>query len=534
MSEVSFKGRNMLVLMFEILLIIVAIGGLTFATSRVMRGSSTIVSFGEYNVDYVGDREIIVSDLEPISDSKINYNTYENVIRLEFSLRGVNTNNEENLIYDVMVDEMNIDCSLLNEYTKWNLYKNGDLLSSGNFSPLFDGNVLTDNFRLTDIQQDLPRYDQEYDDYVLIIWISEACEDLSNCELVDQSQIVNSVMDMKVFIGVLGGEKVLYERVPSGNPLCVNKPELYDGMIPVNYLDGEWRIADKTNSKVDSTWYNYSESKWANAVFVNSDKYNDSTVGTIVNQEDILAYYVWIPRFKYKLFNAENNITDSYDAYNKGIDIVFESGVHTTGNAKCSEGKCGGYNNQYLTHPAFLDNLRGFWVSKYEISNLNKFIPNTSSLINESLDSYKNRINGLSTSYGIDNSAISHVVTHMEWGATLYLSHSKYGVCVDGSCKSIENNNSYISEANKQDTTTRNVYGVYDMSGSLAEYAVGNTSLGSATVEVRINDNTTWYNGNYLNYNKDYTLRGGVDRGMYSVSDIGMFDVSTRAVLISK
>ena len=122
----------------------------------------------------------------------------------------------------------------------------------------------------------------------------------------------------------------------------------------------------------------------------------------------------------------------------------------------------------------------------------------------------------------------------MEWGATLYLSHSKYGVCKDGTCQRIGNNNSYISEANKQDTTTRNVYGVYDMSGSLAEYVVGNNSIGSALDEVRINDNTTWYNGSYLNYNKDYTLRGGIDRGMYSVSDIGMFDVSTRAVLVSK
>ena len=160
--------------------------------------------------------------------------------------------------------------------------------------------------------------------------------------------------------------------------------------------------------------------------------------------------------------------------------------------------------------------------------------PYTKALVNESLDSFKNRISGLSTSYGIDNSSISHIVTNMEWGATLYLSHSKYGVCKDGTCQSIGNNNSYISESNKQDTTTRSVYGVYDMSGGLAEYVVGNNSIGSALDEVRINDNTTWYNGSYLNYNKDYTLRGGIDRGMYSVSDIGMFDVSTRAVLVSK
>ena len=49
-----------------------AIGGLTFATSKLMNGTSTIITFGEYNVDYIGKTEIVTSDLEPISDSLIN------------------------------------------------------------------------------------------------------------------------------------------------------------------------------------------------------------------------------------------------------------------------------------------------------------------------------------------------------------------------------------------------------------------------------------------------------------------------------
>jgi len=95
-------------------------------------------------------------------------------------------------------------------------------------------------------------------------------------------------------------------------------------------------------------------------------------------------------------------------------------------------------------------------------------------------------------------------------------------------------NETYISENNKQDTTTGNVYGVYDMSGASAEYVVGNTGLGSAMEEVRINEITTWYNGSYLNANKDYTLRGGVEKGLFSISDIGMFNISTRSVLVNK
>lgn len=535
MEDKNFKNRNMLVLLFEILLIIVAIGGLTFATTSLLSGSQTIIKFGEYNVDYLGEVEIQAENLEPISDSLINYETKDNVVRLEFSVRGVDTNeNADKLVYDVMINEMNIDCFLLNEYTKWNLYKNGELLYNGSFSPKFDGNVLTDNFRLTETQQILPLATDAYDNYVLIIWISEACEDITTCELVDQSGIVNSVMDMNIFIALASGEPVLYERVPNMDATCVNKPDLYDGMIPVYYSEGEWRVADKTNSSKNQLWYNYGESRWANAVMVNNTNYVDSEVGTVVLQEDILGYYVWVPRFKYKLWNDGNEISDSYNAYEKGIDIVFESGVNSSGTVKCVGDKCGSKKNEYLTHPAFSNNLRGFWISKYEISEGNKYIPNVQSLRNETLDNYKTLMSELSTTYGISNSVDSHMVTNLEWGATLYLSHSKYGVCVDNKCDSISTNNTYVSESDKGDTTTRNVYGVYDMSGGTPEYAVGSLMMGSATNEVRIAEFDTWYNGDYADNQVDYLVRGGMGRGLFTTSGIGMFDVSTRSVLTSK
>jgi len=534
MEDKNFKKRNVFVLIFEILLIAVAIGGLTLAASSLISSSRTIVNFGEYNLDYVGETEIIATDLEPMSDSLVNYDTKDNVVRLEFSLRGVDTNEDpENLIYDIMISDINIDCSLLNEYTKWNLYKEGELLYSGNFSPSFDGNVLTDNFRLTETQQKLPLSNEDYDNYVLIIWISESCEDLSSCVPVDQTSALNSKLSMKVFIALLGGNPIEYERVPNNDATCVNKPELYDGMIPVYYEEGDWKVADSTNSDENTVWYDYGDSKWANAVFVNSDKYTESKKGTIVLQEDILGYYVWVPRFKYKLWNNGTEITDSYSAYEKGIDVVFESGTNSSDTIKCFDGNCAYKKNEYFTHPAFSDNLRGFWISKYEISAGNKFIPNVESLKNESLDSYKNIINNLNTTYGIDDIASSHIVTNLEWGATLYLSHSKYGVCSTGSCAGISSNNTYISENNKQDTTTRNVYGVYDMSGATPEYVVGNTSVGSATNEVRINENSTWYNGFYLATNDEYTVRGGMERGLFSISDISMSDVSTRSILVS-
>ena len=213
---------------------------------------------------------------------------------------------------------------------------------------------------------------------------------------------------------------------------------------------------------------------------------------------------------------------------------MFESGVHSSGTVKCVDERCLARADEYLTHPSFGEDLRGFWISKYEVSKDSKFIPNVESLRNDSLDNYKNMMNNLSMVYGIEEMVDSHVVSNLEWGATLYLSHSKYGVCANGVCEKIGVNQSFVSETNKMDTTTRNVYGVYDMAGASAEYVVGNTGFGSAMDEVKISENETWYDGNYINSYKDYTIRGGVDKGMFFTSDIGMFDVSTRSVLTKK
>lgn len=530
--EKSFKNKNLLVIIFEILVIVLAVIGITYATQKLFNNSSlTMITTGEYNVDYVGESNIVAQNLEPISDNLINYNTSDNVIRVEFSLRGVKENDNDELIYDVMLTDMNIDCSLLNKYTKWNLYKNGKLISNGSLDPLFDGNVINDNMRLTNIQEDLPEYNEEYDKYVLIFWISESCDDLKTCTLVDQSSIVDSKMSMKVFIGLYSGKKKANERIPSYNTTCSNKPVLSDNMIPVTYKDGEWVVANENNSDKDNLWYDYGNQKWANAVVVaDSSKY--SNVGEKVNNNDILANLVWIPRFRYKLWNASDKVTDSYKAYDNGIDIIFENGVSSSSNNKIE-------NNLYITHPAFGDNLKGFWISKYEISkndNGYKSINNIESYRGETLDNYKNIMTNISTDYKLGEKVESHIVTNLEWGATLYLSHSKYGVCSGDGCDSISLNNSYISGNNKQDTTTRNVYGVYDMAGASMEYTVGNMDIGTATSEVMLDNSGAWYGSIGLLSNKGYNLRGGMEHGIFYFGDEGMdyVEKSARFSLISK
>lgn len=511
MEEPSFKRKNVFVITFELLIIILGVGGITFAASQLINSrSQTILTIGEYNVDYQGDKEITMSSLEPISDDLVNIDTKDNVIRLDFSLKGVSTNDKDELIYDIMLTDINIDCSLLNEYTKWNLYKNGNLLSSGSFSPKFDGNILSDNYRLTEIQEDLKDYNDSYDNYTFIVWISESCDDLTTCKLIDQTNILNSNMSMKLFIALYSGSKLKYERIPSNDNSCTSTPELYNNMIPITYKDGSYVITSKDNKF--NEWYNYEEGKWANAIVTKNRKYKK---GDIVKDEDVLAYYVWIPRFKYKTWNVEDTLDDTYNALDNGIDIVF-SGSSSNENIK---------NNEYIVHPAF-ENRNGFWISKYEVSkdDTYKFIPNNTSYTGDILENYQSIMNNLQEEYSLGETVNSHLVTNLEWGATLYLSHSKYGVCNSDGCMNIGMNDTYISGSNKQDTTTRNVFGVYDMNGSAAEYVIGYNEIGSANKEVIGKDGIGWYGSYITNTDRGYFLRGGINSNLFSQKDISMSD----------
>ena len=61
-EDKSFKNKNILVIVFEILVIVLGVGGITFATSKLLndRASTNIVA-GEYNVAYIGDKELSFS-----------------------------------------------------------------------------------------------------------------------------------------------------------------------------------------------------------------------------------------------------------------------------------------------------------------------------------------------------------------------------------------------------------------------------------------------------------------------------------------
>ena len=344
-----------------------------------------------------------------------------------------------------------------------------------------------------------------------------------------------------------------------------NSPDLVDGLIPVMYNGSKWVKADSSNSNETYKWYDYDNKLWANAVLVtstNRNTYMAAIPGREIAESDILAYYVWIPRYKYKVWNINKVIgTDSYSARTKGIEIVFESEKESTGtisctynfsvtdNSKLSE-TCAGSNGNYYTHPAFTfgnDNIRGFWISKFEISSSNpsasygggsttslnvKSIPNVNSWRYNTLSNFNTVIQNMQTSsniYGLNTSRTntdSHVITNMEWGAVAYLTNSKYGRCTNGSCTEVTINNcsSYITgiasgyvsgdaasstctaTENKYNgskgvlaSTTANVNGVYDMSGGSWELVMGSMSKNSRNYNFNYEHSgfsSSWYSSN--------------------------------------
>ena len=264
-----------------------------------------------------------------------------------------------------------------------------------------------------------------------------------------------------------------------------NTPKLFNNMVPIKYENNKWLVAD-----LYSKWYDYNSKQWANAIVLNSGV--TKNVGDEVTEEEISLWYVWIPRYKYTIFNGNNG-----SATAQLINVTFENEVDKTGTVTCTDNADGSEtctDNTYgsivngtstYTHPAFKfgnTNLTGFWVGKFEVSGSTSTItvkPNVTSLRSQTVSSFFTAIQNVKTTYGISN-ADSHMAKNMEWGAVAYLKQSKYGLGTTDIA--VNTNSSFYTGGGQSDayktnvaqSTTGNIYGVYDMSGGAWEYVMGN------------------------------------------------------------
>ena len=260
----------------------------------------------------------------------------------------------------------------------------------------------------------------------------------------------------------------------------VNTPNLGTNMSLVKFDTGtkEW-VVDETNSAYsykDTEAEGANTSEWANAK---------------VTVNGIESYFVWIPRYAYKII-GENNIDIKFL---KGTSNIAADGVTV-----CKYANENPTTDDYIIHPAFTadanygggfgndngtnDNgISGIWIGKYETARSDTVGATQGSAttlkVQPGVTSFRSvKIGSMYTYAKAYNTNLkSHMLKNSEWGAVAYLTESKYGR--NGTEVTINNNGTtyytgggegkaYIE--NTPQSSTGNVYGIYDLSGNASEY----------------------------------------------------------------
>ena len=161
---------------------------------------------------------------------------------------------------------------------------------------------------------------------------------------------------------ISGNTKTLQADGSWNNIKKVNSPQLMDGMTGI-YWD-ENGTETEVNVDNQDKWYDYSKQEWANAVTKDSDG-------------NITAYWVWIPRYAYKIESGR------YTSTAGKISVKFLQGTSNKdeNNTEISQTypeTTGETMTAYVVHPSFINGannhfmngewdkeIPGYWVAKY-------------------------------------------------------------------------------------------------------------------------------------------------------------------------
>ncbi len=281
-----------------------------------------------------------------------------------------------------------------------------------------------------------------------------------------------------------------------------NHPVLKEGMTAITYNETTGETTNVSNSS-GTDWYSYVAGSGAN------DNNASHWANAKVTVDNVDSYFVWIPRYAYRIIYF--NSLDSENAYRAGDlteEKALEDGnivgysdargiVDTEGRTKSGVAvqTAISVNDKYFkTHPAFENNvdyggwsskLEGIWVAKYEASQVSS---TTKPKFEAGASSWRSITTGDMFTYakGYNETLESHLMKNSEWGAVAYLTESKYGR--NGTEIAINNNGTtyytgggsetaYVNNTNQ--SSTGNVYGIYDLSGNAYEYVAGYYSGGS-------------------------------------------------------
>ena len=298
----------------------------------------------------------------------------------------------------------------------------------------------------------------------------------------------------------LGDEYVLVYEDPILNGA---DPVVKENLVPVTIADN----GEVTYANTQKKWYSYENKEWANAVILVENPSQEYVKGDVIQESDIESYFVWIPRYRYQIFDEGNYTTyiesKPTESIAKEIQIEFETNE--------VEASIGSTKGEWLTHPAFTNfDVNGIWVGKFETgykgaTSFSSAQVNTADsskvIIKPNVYSWRNSTvsNIFKTAYNYNRELDSHMMKNTEWGAVAYLSHSKYGINTE---VRINNNSNYLTgyaatdgtdqssslgkygttsditlpyntETGHKASTTGNITGIYDMSGGAWEYVAG-------------------------------------------------------------
>ena len=324
----------------------------------------------------------------------------------------------------------------------------------------------------------------------------------------------------------------------SGDPQNDCQVDLDANMIPVKYTgtttNAQWTsLANPEDSSNQGNWYNYNQKQWANAITVKDpSKYQGQT--KVVDQSDILGYWVYIPRYAYEVMRRDG--TDKpVPAQNFLIHFEKKTDAKRHPAACSTAGKdyrteCdldrryikGQPSNQgtWATHPAFTfgsKELNGIWFAKFETTgevNQPTVLPNQYHISGWTVG-INNRIGGfytLAKSLGVndpnnvggDNVSAtqnshhlarfnSHMVNNNDWGAATYLSASKYGAGYNGVQINSQSRSYEINSSSSGDDTWGTTGCGPSSNGNTGTYSDGGT-LGTQSA-CSSSDSQRAYNG---------------------------------------
>ena len=244
----------------------------------------------------------ITNNSAMIIPTLVNSNTTGNYIKREVKVTPTINQNGKTIYMDLWLDINRLDSGLSNSvnfkyaFTTSSTSNTTGVVASGNFNGKVgntNANEMTSSNRVN-LLSNKSYSATTTDKYYLWIWL-------------DAEETSSETMDQSFSLSLNGS---------CGDAQPASAPDLDDGMIPVVISNNG--IAT-TVSKDDNNWYNYNDKEWANVVLVNSSSRSKylNTSGVTVNEDDILAYYVWIPRYSYRIptvscSTISNPIYDDY------------------------------------------------------------------------------------------------------------------------------------------------------------------------------------------------------------------------------